>query len=132
LKTAIADRFLRLAELPTYPLDRLSRYAHLPAAARALGFSGLAPVTLDIIWSPRLRHPSRTRGAHRSLQIVVQLLMQQLVLRAPKRSQFSAPTPFSARFPLAARPGGCGDLIAAYCLGSKLSRNPLSYFRFLL
>jgi hypothetical protein len=29
LKTAIADRFLRLAELPTYPLDRLSRYEHL-------------------------------------------------------------------------------------------------------
>jgi hypothetical protein len=29
LKTAIADRFLRLAELPTFPLDRLSRYEHL-------------------------------------------------------------------------------------------------------
>jgi hypothetical protein len=29
LKTAIADRFLRLAELPTLPLDRLSRYEHL-------------------------------------------------------------------------------------------------------
>ena len=28
-KTAIADRFLRLAELPTFPLDRLSRYEHL-------------------------------------------------------------------------------------------------------
>ena len=29
LKTSIADRFLRLAELPTFPLDRLSRYEHL-------------------------------------------------------------------------------------------------------
>jgi hypothetical protein len=29
LKTAIADRFLRLAELRTFPLDRLSRYEHL-------------------------------------------------------------------------------------------------------
>jgi hypothetical protein len=29
LNTAIADRFLRLAELPTFPLDRLSRYEHL-------------------------------------------------------------------------------------------------------
>jgi hypothetical protein len=29
LKTAIADRFLCLAELPTFPLDRLSRYEHL-------------------------------------------------------------------------------------------------------
>jgi hypothetical protein len=29
LKTAIADRFLRLAELPTFPLERLSRYEHL-------------------------------------------------------------------------------------------------------
>ena len=29
LKTAIADRFLRLAELPTFALDRLSRYEHL-------------------------------------------------------------------------------------------------------
>src|SRR3974390_1832269 len=29
LKTAIADRFLCLAELPTLPLDRLSRYEHL-------------------------------------------------------------------------------------------------------
>src|SRR6516162_2300063 len=29
LKTAIADRFLRLTELPTFPLDRLSRYEHL-------------------------------------------------------------------------------------------------------
>ena len=29
LKTAIADRFLRLADLPTLPLDRLSRYEHL-------------------------------------------------------------------------------------------------------
>src|SRR6516164_2895524 len=29
LKTAIADRFLSLAELPTFPLDRLSRYEHL-------------------------------------------------------------------------------------------------------
>ena len=29
LKAAIADRFLRLAELPTFPLDRLSRYEHL-------------------------------------------------------------------------------------------------------
>jgi hypothetical protein len=29
LKTAIAHRFLRLAELPTFPLDRLSRYEHL-------------------------------------------------------------------------------------------------------
>jgi len=29
LKTAIANRFLRLAELPTFPLDRLSRYEHL-------------------------------------------------------------------------------------------------------
>ena len=29
LKTAIADRFLRLAELPTFPLDRLSRYEYL-------------------------------------------------------------------------------------------------------
>src|SRR3974390_3205901 len=29
LKTAITDRFLRLAELPTFPLDRLSRYEHL-------------------------------------------------------------------------------------------------------
>jgi hypothetical protein len=29
LKTAIADRFLRLADLPTFPLDRLSRYEHL-------------------------------------------------------------------------------------------------------
>ena len=29
LKTAIADRFLHLAELPTFPLDRLSRYEHL-------------------------------------------------------------------------------------------------------
>ena len=29
LKTAIADRFLRLAELPTLPLDRLSRYEYL-------------------------------------------------------------------------------------------------------
>ena len=29
LKTAIADRFLGLAELPTFPLDRLSRYEHL-------------------------------------------------------------------------------------------------------
>jgi len=29
LKTAIADRFLRLAELSTFPLDRLSRYEHL-------------------------------------------------------------------------------------------------------
>src|SRR3974377_752117 len=29
LKTAIANRFLRLAELPTLPLDRLSRYEHL-------------------------------------------------------------------------------------------------------
>jgi hypothetical protein len=28
-KKAIADRFLRLAELPTYPLDRLSRYEHM-------------------------------------------------------------------------------------------------------
>src|SRR6516225_1185740 len=29
LKTAIANRFLGLAELPTLPLDRLSRYEHL-------------------------------------------------------------------------------------------------------
>jgi hypothetical protein len=29
LKSAIADRFLRLADLPTFPLDRLSRYEHL-------------------------------------------------------------------------------------------------------
>jgi hypothetical protein len=29
LKSAIADCFLRLAELPTFPLDRLSRYEHL-------------------------------------------------------------------------------------------------------
>jgi hypothetical protein len=29
LKTAIADCFLRLAELPTFPLDRLSRYEYL-------------------------------------------------------------------------------------------------------
>ena len=29
LKTAIADRFLRLAELPTFPLDRLGRYEYL-------------------------------------------------------------------------------------------------------
>ena len=29
LKAAIADRFLRLAELPTFPLDRLNRYEHL-------------------------------------------------------------------------------------------------------
>ena len=29
LKTAIADRFLRLAELPSFPLDRLSRYEYL-------------------------------------------------------------------------------------------------------
>ena len=29
LKTAITDRFLRFAELPTFPLDRLSRYEHL-------------------------------------------------------------------------------------------------------
>ena len=29
LKTVIADRFFRLAELPTFPLDRLSRYEHL-------------------------------------------------------------------------------------------------------
>src|SRR6516162_4447571 len=29
LKTAITDRFLRLAELPTFPLDRLNRYEHL-------------------------------------------------------------------------------------------------------
>jgi hypothetical protein len=29
LKTAIADRFLRLAELPTFPLDRLNRYEHV-------------------------------------------------------------------------------------------------------
>jgi hypothetical protein len=29
LKAAIAHRFLRLAELPTFPLDRLSRYEHL-------------------------------------------------------------------------------------------------------
>jgi hypothetical protein len=29
LKIAIADRFLRLAELPSFPLDRLSRYEHL-------------------------------------------------------------------------------------------------------
>ena len=29
LKATIADRFLRLAELPTFPLDRLSRYEHL-------------------------------------------------------------------------------------------------------
>ena len=29
LKTSIADRFLRLAELPTFPLDRLSRYEYL-------------------------------------------------------------------------------------------------------
>ena len=29
LKTAIADRFLRSAELPTFPLDRLNRYEHL-------------------------------------------------------------------------------------------------------
>jgi hypothetical protein len=29
LKTAITDRFQRLAELPTFPLDRLSRYEYL-------------------------------------------------------------------------------------------------------
>ena len=29
LKTAIAERFLRLVELQTFPLDRLSRYEHL-------------------------------------------------------------------------------------------------------
>ncbi len=29
LKTTIADRFLRLTELPTFPLDRLNRYEHL-------------------------------------------------------------------------------------------------------
>ena len=29
LKTPIADRFLRLAELPSFPLDRLSRYEYL-------------------------------------------------------------------------------------------------------
>ena len=29
LKATIADRFLRLAELPTFPLDRLNRYEHL-------------------------------------------------------------------------------------------------------
>jgi hypothetical protein len=29
LKSAIADRFLRLAELPSFPLDRLSRYEYL-------------------------------------------------------------------------------------------------------
>src|SRR3974377_500324 len=29
LKTAIADRFLRLAELPSFPLDSLSRYDYL-------------------------------------------------------------------------------------------------------
>jgi hypothetical protein len=29
IKTEIGDRFLRLADLPTFPLDRLSRYEHL-------------------------------------------------------------------------------------------------------
>ncbi len=29
IKATIADRFLTLAELPTFPLDRLSRYEHL-------------------------------------------------------------------------------------------------------
>jgi hypothetical protein len=33
LKAAIADRFLRLTELPTFPLDRLSRYEHSLAAS---------------------------------------------------------------------------------------------------
>jgi hypothetical protein len=29
VKSEIGDRFLRLADLPTFPLDRLSRYEHL-------------------------------------------------------------------------------------------------------
>jgi len=29
IKSEIGDRFLHLAELPTFPLDRLSRYEHL-------------------------------------------------------------------------------------------------------
>ena len=29
VKPEIGDRFLRLAELPTFPLDRLSRYEYL-------------------------------------------------------------------------------------------------------
>ncbi len=53
-KKAIADRFLRLAELPTYPLDRLSRYEHiLWRQARQLVF------TLESL-RRRKRHPSRS------------------------------------------------------------------------
>jgi hypothetical protein len=54
LKTAIADRFLRLAELPTFPLDRLNRYEHLLwRQARQL------VITLQSL-SARSRRPSRS------------------------------------------------------------------------
>ena len=53
LKAAIADRFLRLAELPTFPLDRLSRYQHLLwRQARQL------VITLEWLRTPP-RNPSR-------------------------------------------------------------------------
>ena len=55
LKTAIADRFLRLAELPTYPLDRLSRYEHLLwRQARQL------VITLELM-RRRNRQPTRSK-----------------------------------------------------------------------
>ena len=55
LKAAIADRFLRLAELPTYPLDRLSRYEHLLwRQARQL------VITLESM-RRRNRQPSRSK-----------------------------------------------------------------------
>jgi hypothetical protein len=54
LKTAITDRFLRLAELQTFPLDRLSRYEHmLWRQARRL------VITLESLRT-RPRSPSRS------------------------------------------------------------------------
>jgi len=54
-KSDIAAAFLRLADLPTFPLDRLSRYEHLLwRQARQLVF------TLESL-RRRRSHPSRTR-----------------------------------------------------------------------
>jgi hypothetical protein len=54
VKGAIAGRFLRLAELPTLPLDRLSRYEHLLwRQARQL------VITLEFLWR-RKQQPRRS------------------------------------------------------------------------
>ena len=53
VKITIADRFLRLAELHTYPLDRLSRYEHF-----------LSRQARDLVLTLEIRH-RRNRLARR-------------------------------------------------------------------